>query len=92
MKITNKNEYINIIVRKATAEGLSYGKYVAKQYEKRLKRKIAPKECISLNERKKLGIPKPIYSGSSTLDYGAMLDYPDYLADVLNKNIRQENA
>ncbi len=74
-----KNKELDIIVRKADEAGLSYGKYVAQEREKLIKRKIIPKEYISHNERQRLGILKPIYSGKSTLDYGAVIDFPRYL-------------
>ena len=85
MRRKSGNENLDIVVRKATAEGLSYGEYVAREYEKRQKRKLAPKEYMSLNARKKMGISKPIYFGPSTLDYGAGIDYPNYLTANIGK-------
>ncbi len=85
MKRLSGNERLDIVVRKAAAEGLSYGKYVAREYEKRLKRKLAPKSYMSINERGQNEIPDPIYSGPSTLDYGAGIDYPNYLAEAAKR-------
>lgn len=71
-----KNDKFTEILREAGAAGLNYGKYVALELMKRTQRKPIPKECISINDRKRLKIGTPIYCGTSTLAAALWQDCP----------------
>lgn len=79
------SERIAEVVRKSEAAGLSYGQYVARERERQLKHKLAPKSYTSINERDRNEIPEPIYDGIPTRAYGAAIDYPNYLQQHAKK-------
>lgn len=63
------------VVRAATAEGLSYGQYVAKELDLRMERKSPPLNYISINERIHHGIGFPLYKGKTTLQAAVWTDF-----------------
>lgn len=63
------------VVRAATAEGLSYGQYVAKELNLRTERKPPPLNYISINERIHHGIGFPMHHGKTTLQAAAWTDF-----------------
>lgn len=70
-----KDKFTNIL-RQAEAAGLSYGQYVARELTKRTQRRPIPKDCISINDRKRLKIGTPIYCGTSTIAAAIWQDCP----------------
>lgn len=71
-----KKDKFTTILRQAGAAELSYGRYVAQELTKRTKRKPIPKDCISINDRKRLKIGMPIYCGTSTIAAAIWQDCP----------------
>lgn len=74
------NFALNLIIAAADASGMSYGKFVAHEYEKRAPAPTVPKTHISINQRKQYKISLPIYEGETTLQAAARYDFPRYLA------------
>ena len=71
-----KKDNLRFTGREAMAAGLSYGQYIAREYTKRNQRKMLPKDYISINDRKRLGISTPIYCGKTTIEAALPLDCP----------------
>lgn len=71
-----KKDKFTGILRQAGAAGLSYGQYVALELTKRTQRRPIPKDFVSINDRKRLKIDMPIYSGTSTLAAALWQDCP----------------
>lgn len=74
------------VVRAATAEGLSYGQYVAKELDLRTQRKPPPLNYISINERIQHDIGFPMYSGKTTLQAAARTDFAETLREKLKRD------
>lgn len=71
----NLTEMIHLSI----VEGLSYGQYVSKEFNLRTERKPIPANYISINERKQHGINLPLYTGKTTLQAAARIDFEQTL-------------
>ncbi|MCM1276019.1 MAG: hypothetical protein NC299_11770 [Lachnospiraceae bacterium] len=85
----HKNGKIAKILRQAEAAGLTYGQFVAKEYHGRTKRRPIPKNCISINDRKKHKINAPLYLRNRTLSEALWLDCPKLAAKEAAKARRR---
>lgn len=78
---------LTLILREASAAGLSYGQYVARENAKRGFRKPLPKDYLSINDRKRLGIETPIYCGTTTIEAGLVFDCPKTVDNIIETHI-----
>lgn len=81
-----KKDKFTEILREAGAAGLSYGQYVSRELMKFHPRKPAPKNCISINDRKRLKIGTPIYCGTSTVAAALWLDCPRAAGAIVDRS------
>lgn len=87
-----KKDKFTDILRQAGAAGLSYGQYVARELMRCTQRKPIPKDCISINDRKRLKVGTPINCGTSTVAAALWQDCPQMAGVIAGRAAKPQRA